>query len=276
VLIIPPANEADYEPSRSTLPRAVSQEERIALEREFRAAGQLETSNPAESAKRFASILARFPEFAEAHYRLARILERSGQFSDAERHYQEALDHDGLPIRCPAPLRAAYLRVAARHPGSILIDGRRELAAASPRRLLDDHVIQDTHHPTLRGQVALAGAALRELASREIFGRELAELGTLDLAGCAAHFQMDAERWASMCERTSEHYRRVAGYRFDPAERLEKSRKYALAARKIRNGEPADSVGLPGVGVGERDGSGLLREGLGHSKTGFSARERGE
>jgi hypothetical protein len=276
VLIIPPANEADYEPSRSTLRQSVSPQERIALEREFRAAGDLETSNPVESAKRFAVILDRYPEFAEAHYRLARILEGSGHFSDAERHYQEALDHDGLPIRCPVPLRAVYNRVAARHPGSILIDGRGELAAASPRRLLDDHVIQDTHHPTLRGQLALAGAVLRELASREIFGPELAELGTLDLANCASHFQMDAERWASMCERTSEHYRRVAGYRYDPAERLEKSRKYAEAARKIRNGEPADSVGLPGVGAGKHRVSGLLRERLDYSKTGSSAKERGE
>jgi hypothetical protein len=276
VLIIPPANEADYAPSRSTLPRAVSHEERIAFEREFRAAGDLEESDPAGSAQQFASILERFPEFAEAHYRLARILERSGHFSDAERHYREALDHDGLPIRCPAPLRAVYNRVAARHPGSILIDGRREVAAASPRRLLDDHVIQDTHHPTLRGQVALAGAVLRKLASRKIFGPELSELGTLDPAGCAAHFQMDADRWASMCERASEHYRRVSGYRYDPADRLEKSRKYAEAAKKIRNGEPADSVGLPGVGVGKRRESGLPEEGRDHSRTGSNAKKSGE
>ena len=53
-----------------------------------------------------------------------------------------------------------------------------------------------------------------------------------------------------MCERTSEHYRRVAGYRYDPAERLEKSRKYAEAAKKIRNGVSPDQVGVPGVGAG--------------------------
>ncbi len=72
-----------------------------------------------------------------------------------------ALENDGLPIRCPAALRAAYDRVARRHPGSILIDGRRELAGASPRRLLDDHVIQDTHHPTLQG---LCGAGASRAA----------------------------------------------------------------------------------------------------------------
>ena len=35
-------------------------------------------------------------------------------------------------------------------PRCILIDGRRELAAISPNGLIGDHVIQDTHHPTLR------------------------------------------------------------------------------------------------------------------------------
>ena len=52
VLIIPPANEADYEPSRSTLPRAVPQQERAALEREFVAARELAARDPAGSAER--------------------------------------------------------------------------------------------------------------------------------------------------------------------------------------------------------------------------------
>ena len=96
-----------------------------------------------------------------------------------------ALDHDGLPIRCPAPLRAAYARVARRHPRSILIDGRRELAAVSPPGLLDDHVIQDTHHPTLRGYVALAGAVLRELARERSSDHPIRSAEPLDPAVCA-------------------------------------------------------------------------------------------
>jgi hypothetical protein len=256
VLIIPPANEADYEPSRSTLPRSASGEDRAALARDFGAARALETRDPAGSAELLQNILDRYPGFAEAHYRLAGLLERAGRQSDAEHHYQAALDHDGLPIRCQAALRAAIDRVAARHKSSILIDGRRELVAASPRKLLDDHVIQDTHHPTLMGQVALADALLRELARKKVFGIGPWAPEPLDPATCAAYFEMDAPRWATMCERTSEHYRRVAGYRYDPAERLEKSRKYAEAAKKIRNGMAPDQVGVPGVGVRTTGGPG--------------------
>ena len=47
ILIVPPANEADYEPSRSTLPPTVSGLERDRLVREFLAVAAAETANPA-------------------------------------------------------------------------------------------------------------------------------------------------------------------------------------------------------------------------------------
>ena len=95
----------------------------------------------------------------------------------------------------PGALRAAYDRVAARHPRSILIDGRRELAAASPRKLLDDHVIQDTHHPTLLGQVALAEAVLRELARKKVVRMpRTAQRARSTRLFAPTHFGMDAER----------------------------------------------------------------------------------
>ncbi len=205
-----------------------------------------ESSDARDSAERYRRILDRHPGFAEAHFRLARLEERAGRHDSAAGHYLAALENDGLPIRCTAPLRSAYERVAARHPRSILIDGRRVLAAVSPRKLLDDDVIQDTHHPTLLGQVALTEALLRELTRKEVFGAAYRFDRPLDPAACAAHFEMNAEKWATMCDRTSEHYRRVAGYRYDPAERLEKSRRYAEAAKQIRDGRRPRATWHPG------------------------------
>jgi len=254
ILIVPPANEAGYEPSRSTLPGSVPELDRLGLVERMENARALEWRDPAASAAAYRSILERHPGFAEAHFRLARLLEQKGRLTDAALHYLEALDHDGLPIRCQAPFRAAYEEVARRHPRSILIDGRRELAAASPDGLLGDHVIQDTHHPTLQGQVALAGAVLRELDRRQVFSLPHTRTVPLDPAACADHFALDANRWATMCERTSEHYKRVAGYRYDPAERLGKARRYALALERIRGGTPVDDLGLPGIGARPRAG----------------------
>jgi hypothetical protein len=249
ILIVPPAHEAGYQPSRSTLPPSVGKRQRERLLRQFEAAGKLESVEPDSSARRYEAILAQYPGFAEAHFRLGRLLERQGRTSQAGRHYLAALDHDGLPIRCPAPFRAAYQTVARAHPRSILIDGRRELAAASPTGLLGDSVIQDTHHPTLRGYVALAGAILREIQRRNLFDRSRLEGRPLDPSACARHFGVNCEQWATVCERTSEHYRRVAGYRYDPTERLDESRRYAEAARRFQSGKPVEDLGLAGISL---------------------------
>ncbi len=115
ILIVPPANEAAYEPGRSTLPVNVSEQERLRLAHDFRETRSLESRAPAETAARYEAILAVHPGFAEAHFRLARLLEFQGRTTEAATHFLAALDNDGLPIRCPAPLRAAYDKVAARH-----------------------------------------------------------------------------------------------------------------------------------------------------------------
>src|SRR5262249_39923859 len=107
ILIVPPANEADYEPSRSTLPPELPQTERQRFADEFQHAHVVESIDPARAASGYAAILARHPGFAEAHFRLARLLERERKLTEASLHYLAALDHDGLPTRCPAPFRAA-------------------------------------------------------------------------------------------------------------------------------------------------------------------------
>jgi hypothetical protein len=239
ILIVPPANESGFEPSRSTLPSSATIEERRWVVDTFQAARAIERNDPERAAVGYASIVERQPTFAEAHFRLARLLERAGRPAEAGPHDLAALDHDGLPIRCPAPFRDAYVEVARRHPRCIPIDGRRELAAISPNGLIGDRVIQDAHHPTLLGYTALAGAVLRELRLRKAFDTVAPPL---DPDACARHFGMDGPKWATVFERTSAHYKRVAGYRYDPEQRLEKSRRYALAAQRINDGEAPSIV----------------------------------
>lgn len=230
ILIIPPANEAGFEPSRSTLPPWATRADRRWVVDTFTAARTAESSDPSRSAAGYAAILGRFPGFAEAHFRLARLLEHQGKTAEAGEHYLAALDCDGLPIRCPAPFREVYREIARRHPRCILIDGRGELARLSPNGLVGDLAIEDAHHPTLAGYTALASAVLREIQGWQVFPAAGPISLPLDPSDCARHFGMDAARWAEVHLRTSIHYRRVAGYRYDPAERLEKSRRNREAA----------------------------------------------
>jgi hypothetical protein len=247
ILIVPPANESGYEPGRSTIASSVPAHERQKLVQEFNDARAREADDPGASEAQYAAILARHAGFAEAHFRLARLLERQGRLTEAAPHYLAALDNDGLPLRCQAPFRVAYYEVANRHPRGILIDGRRELSAISTNGLLGDDVIHDTHHPTLRGYLALASAVLRGFERSGVFGDGRALGARFDPAACAVHFGMNADRWADLCDRVSAHYSRVAGYRYDPAERLAKARRYAEAAQRIRSGRPTDDLGLAGI-----------------------------
>jgi len=245
ILIVPPANEADYEPGRSCVDPAVSEDERRRLGERFLAARALEPTDPDSAEAAYRAILDEHPGFAEAHYRLGERLRARGLADEARAAFLRALDLDGLPIRCPAPFREAYRRVARGREGCILIDGRRELLDASPDGMLGELVVEDTHHPNLRGYVALAAAVLRELRAVGAFGPSSAAIAPPDVAACLARSGLDAARLAEACDRTSLHYQRVAGYRYDPTERLGRSRRFAEAARRLRAGTPIEEVGLP-------------------------------
>jgi hypothetical protein len=246
LLVIPPSNEGGLDPSRSVLPPTVGPQERQAVARQM---SEAENREPAQAQAVYGDILRRHPGFAEAHFRLARLLERSGDVSGANRHYIAARDGDGLPIRCTSDFQHAYREVARRHPSAILIDGPAVLRATTSHGILNDERIQDAHHPTLTGYVALADAALKALHARRAFGWNGPAPAALDPARCAEHFGMDAEKWATVCQRSSVHYARIARYRFDPSLRLSRSNAYAEAARRIAQGLAPEKAGVTGLGI---------------------------
>jgi hypothetical protein len=251
VLVIPPGNDAGFEPNRSVLPHATPRAVREAVEREFLAARAGEVSAPAASRTAYRTLLDRYPEFAEAHFRLARLLEQAGAWDEAYRHYVAARDGDGFPMRCMSAYQEAYHEVAARHPSVLLIDGQAICRAASPHGLLNHHLFHDAMHPNLRGQVLLAQAILDRLYERRAFGwPDGTPSPEVDLSACIEHFGIDAEAWREVCEREAHSYSLTAYVRYDPTERLAWSRRYEEAARRIAAGEPPESVGIPGFDGG--------------------------
>jgi hypothetical protein len=248
VLVIPPGNEAGFEPNRSVLAGAVSKAERTAVTRAFEAARAAEGSDPARALVGYQAILGRHPEFAEAHFRAGRLLERTGEYGAANRHYILARDCDGCPMRCPSPLQEVFRAVVRRH-GCILVDGLAVLRRICPHGILDDHAIQDGHHPTLAGQVALAQAVLEALRARGALGWRDGPAPTIDPAATALHFGIDAEKWVVVCARAASHYRGFSRARYDPSERCAKARLYEEAGRKIAQGVPPEATGVPGLGV---------------------------
>jgi hypothetical protein len=248
VLVIPPGNEAGFEPNRSVLGNSVSKAERADVTRAFGAARAAEGSDPAWALAGYQAILRRHPEFAEAHFRAGRLLERNGEYGAANGHYGLARDCDGCPLRCPLPLQEVHRAVARRH-GCILVDGLAVLRRICPHGILDDHAIQDAHHPTLAGHVALAQAVLEALRARGALGWRDGPVPTIDQAATALHFGMDTEKWVIVCARVAAHYRGFSRARYDPAERCAKERLYEEAGRKIAQGVPPEATGIPGLGI---------------------------
>lgn len=251
VLVAPPGNDAGFEPNRSFLAAGTSRPMRAAFARDFLAVRGAEDADADGALARYRRLVRQQPGFAEAHFRLARLLARAGRWDEASRHFEQARDLDGIPMRCIGPFQQAYRDVAARHPdGCILVDGQALFHAIGRDGLLGDDLFHDAMHPSLRGHIALAQAILEGLYARRALGwRQDAPAPLVDPTECAAHFGMRPRDWEPMAERGAMFYAATAPLRYDPSERLAKKDAFRAAARRIAAGEPAESVGLPNLGI---------------------------
>lgn len=259
LLIIPPGNEGGLEPSRSVLPPGVGAAERARLTAAMNQAASVASDDAERGAAAYRAVVARHPGFAEAHFRLARLEQGAGAVESANLHYQRARDLDGLPIRCPTDFQTACRAVASRFRTAVLVDGPAELRAASPTGVVDDHMIQDAHHPTLLGTVVLADAARRALQRRNALGWNDERPPQRKPAEIAARFKLDAAAWVEVCVRTRVHYERIALYRFDPRERLARAAAYRSAGDRIGQGTPPEAAGVVGLGAEAPGGLGTPR-----------------
>lgn len=248
ILIAPPANDAGFEPSRSFLRPSASAGVRRAVQRDYRAAVGLEETDPDAAIREYRDLIARGPEFAAAHYRLARLLESRGDFDEAYIHDIAARDGDGYPMRCLTSFQDAYREVAARR-DCVFIDGQSYFHAISPNGLLGARLFHDGMHPSFRGQIALAQAALRGLWERRAFGWAAdAPEPTIDPAEAAAAFGVDSGAWAYVCWWGAMFYDLTAPATYDPSQRLAKRQAFIDAAQQIKAGAAPRSVGLSSIG----------------------------
>lgn len=249
ILVVPPSNDAGFEPSRSVLPASATLEERREVERLFKLATAGEADpDPNGSLAFYQTIRERYPGFAEARYRTARLLRRAGRLEEAAREYAVARDCDALPLRCPSPFLEVYRRIATRH-DCPLVDGPSILRRLSASGFLDYHVFHDEHHPTLIGHAGLAEAVLAELRKRRAFGWSGGEPPKVDPQDCARRFRVDRETWRGVCEQSRVVHRFLAGYRYDPTERLAWASRFERARLELEAGGGVEELNVPGLTV---------------------------
>jgi len=254
VLVIPPANDAGFEPNRSVLPACTPRAEREAFARSFLEARRREAWDPEGAIAAYRALISWQPGFAESHFRLGRLLANRGAVAEAEREFGLARDLDGHPMRCPSALQASY-RLLAQPYGAILVDGQAALRRWSRSGLLDDDLFNDGLHPSFLGQVALAEAILEALKKRGAFGWPSSiPSPRLDPARCAERFDITAAAWKSVCRFAAGFYQTTSMIRHDPTERLAKRAVYEAALERLEAGAPVDELGVSGLGlVGPRD-----------------------
>jgi hypothetical protein len=212
----------------------------------------VEKDQPDRAIAAYEEFIREQPMHAHAHYRLARLLELAGSYQAANNHYILARDHDGVPLRCIAPLEAAFRTVAGRYAQSVvLVDGPAVLRAKSRHGILDHDLFHDNVHPSLVGHVALAQAVLGGLKSRGAFGwPPSTPAPVLDPGRVAEDFGIDSDAWATVCERAAAAYGLLVFVSADPAERMRLRDRYAAAASQIRAGARPDGTSIPAVGTG--------------------------
>jgi hypothetical protein len=245
ILVIPPSNDAGWEPNRSVLPAGAGDAEGVEAERGLAEAGG--ERDPGRAERRYRALIARWPTLAEAHYRLGRLLAAAGREREANAALAAARDLDGFLYRCPTAIQEVYRGVAAAGgPGVVLIDGPAVLRATSPSGRLDYHVFHDAHHPSFVGHAALAEAVLTALAAR---GWPRRFDPAVDRAACADRFAIDADAWLRACSWAASAHQFAARERHDPTVRLAWADRFIGAAARIRAGAEPGQAGVPGLGV---------------------------
>jgi tetratricopeptide (TPR) repeat protein len=218
-------NLADWEPNRSVLadPRhAGDMRTLLAAGDRARAAGQF-----ADGLAHYQRALVLEPGFALASKRAADCLRRLGRGAEARRHDQDAVDHDGNPLRAVSELNAAVRAVAARRQVR-LVDAAAAFAAASDDGTPGFDLFWDNCHPTFEGYVLLARAFVAEMDA--LFDLEASGLAAPDVA---AALEFDAGFEQEVLARCGQYCYTASTLTFDPAPRLARAREYLERADRI-------------------------------------------
>lgn len=237
---VPAASESGFEPNRSCVrPRTSPQEIDDLYEIARRAADRKHADDWSAAAELYRTGLRAQPEFADFHFGLGECLQRLGQLDDARRHFQQALDTDGHPVRATQPYCSSVAEVGAAFSIPVVFTG----AALRPHTesgILDRSLFHDNVHPTLRGfyYMGLAGADVlqqsRMLEPR--FGPPKA-IPAAEFVDAVKAMSIGRDDVALALRRSANGLRWLGRLRFEPARRIQQADEYERLAKLLESGE---------------------------------------
>jgi len=181
IWFIPAASESACPPNRSSIrfhSRSFRDSDAVAAYQKARLHEQQQEWNLA--AEIYQSALRNYPDMAEFHFRLGHCLLHMNQPQTAVVSFQRALETDAFPVRAQADHRQAVEQVAREY-GNATIDTAAILRRMTPHGILDETVILDDVHPTLRGVFGLgteAADVIHNLVLKDLPGIDPAAYGS--------------------------------------------------------------------------------------------------
>lgn len=214
-------NLKDWEPNRSVIVNRAHEE----VVRARLAAGEraLERGDATGALGELEAILAIEPRFALASKRAGDCCRIAGRTAEARRHYLEALDHDGNPVRETTELEMK-LRQACAQRDVPLLDAAALLNAASPDGILGFELLWDNAHPKFEGYLLIARELARFVAARH----DCIVYTPPDSLLRQALVDVDLER--AVLNREGQYCYSAATLTFDPQPRLARARDYLQRA----------------------------------------------
>lgn len=155
IWFIPAGSESTCPPNRSTIRTHNHSARDLVAVRAHQQAALLEQQQAwIQAAEVYRLVLSDHPDMAEFHFRRGHCLLHMNQPEAAAVSFQRALETDAFPVRAQADHRDAVAQVAREY-GNVTIDTAAILRRMTPHGILDDSVIMDDVHPSLRGVFAL-------------------------------------------------------------------------------------------------------------------------
>ncbi len=237
---VPAASESGYEPNRSCVRRGALPGEIDALHAmNERAADRERAADWKAAAELYRTGLRAQPDFADFHFRLGECLLHLGLPDEARRHFQEALEDDGHPVRATRPCRMAVAEVAAAFSIPTIFTGD-ALRPHTAFGILDRSLFHDNVHPTLRGFYNMGVAGVEVLAKSRVLEARFgppARISAVEFADALHAMHIDRSDVARALYRCANGLRWLACMRYDAKRRIQQADEYVRLAERLEAGE---------------------------------------
>ncbi|MFO7904970.1 MAG: GDSL-type esterase/lipase family protein [Planctomycetota bacterium] len=167
VFVLPPSNLADTPPFKSEHRADLTKQERARIEELLEEA---RAQPPAARQKAIALCKAASeldPRHAGLHFHLGKLHELQGQFDQARREFHAARDEDVCPLRILQPMEES-LREVARAWSVPLLDAHQLLESRTQHGILDNSILVDHIHPSVKGHKRIGLALVETLETMGI------------------------------------------------------------------------------------------------------------